>query len=535
MANYFESKTNQYLNRLRFLVLGFLISFTVNADIFISDETQWEEFLFWYNQLKQDCPPDTAPNNFGIFGTGNNILVTTGNLTCDTCAVQDCSYSGQAWQGAYNGGQGTGSTPTYDFSHSHPDWADTNLQQSSNPDEVPTLLSLEHSFDSIRDRQVRIDDNNARRFERLNNNLNYRLSLQEIGLQSLGETLLSNRANVNQKATEIRGDISEVLDELLDERAHAAGRASLRNQQLNTISGNVLQLMQDQHFFRNDTSSSLSFMQNFNTSTHNLLGSTVQEIRDNHSEIVNLLNSSGSGDCPLICVVQGRDDCEEYAPDPSCPIDDGGNGSGLPVTQNIQNLYCYDQFYNSVPCGSVAAEVCEYTDQFGSPQSMPCFMMDTQLLNETDIGRQAAAMALALKNSGLTSSGSGDGSSDVVGRLDSLINTPSELSGVLPDSDFQGIGLDQGSLESEVRSRLGVTGTESWEDLESTVTLSDFSNDYTYSLPDAVCPQPLNINVMGVSHSFVYDPICDIFSFAGNLVYLSAFFLTPWIIFGGRK
>lgn len=96
---------------LLFLALA-VMSFrtAANTNIFISDETLWSEFYYFYQQLKADCPVDTAPNNWGIYGTGTDILVTIGSLTCDNCIVSDCEY-GEPWSGRYNGGAGTSAPP----------------------------------------------------------------------------------------------------------------------------------------------------------------------------------------------------------------------------------------------------------------------------------------------------------------------------------------------------------------------------------------------------------------------------------------
>lgn len=119
------------------------------------------------------------------------------------------------------------------------------------------------------------------------------------------------------------------------------------------------------------------------------------------------------------------------------------------------------------------------------------------------------------------------GFSDLGRRLD-----PSNSPSFNPNA-FDGLGGFTGADGDEMKGLLGITGDESFSDLERTITLEDYTDDYTFTLPDSSCPAPRQIALSFGTFELSYDPICEIFDYAGIFVILTALFLTPIIVFRG--
>lgn len=121
------------------------------------------------------------------------------------------------------------------------------------------------------------------------------------------------------------------------------------------------------------------------------------------------------------------------------------------------------------------------------------------------------------------------GFSDLARRLD-----PSG-SPLLDSNAFNGLGGITEGEQDQLMGLLGVTGNESYGDLEHSIDLYDYSDEYTFSLPDATCPAPLVMDLSFGSFELRYEPLCEIFEFLGSLVYLTALFLVPIIVFRGSQ
>ena len=96
--------------------------------------------------------------------------------------------------------------------------------------------------------------------------------------------------------------------------------------------------------------------------------------------------------------------------------------------------------------------------------------------------------------------------------------------------------IDSSGFQDEINQGLGVTGDESLEDLEGEpISLDDFTGNFQFSLGNSACPADRQINIRGKAYSISWQPFCDVFSFIGVLVQISAYVLSLFIVFGGRK
>lgn len=119
------------------------------------------------------------------------------------------------------------------------------------------------------------------------------------------------------------------------------------------------------------------------------------------------------------------------------------------------------------------------------------------------------------------------GFSDLGRRLD-----PSGSPSFNPNA-FEGEAGFTQSDSNYMKDLLGVTGDESFGDLERTIELGDYSDDYTFTLPDSTCPVPRQIELSFGTFELSYEPMCEIFDYVGIYVVLTALFLTPIIVFRG--
>ncbi len=125
---------------------------------------------------------------------------------------------------------------------------------------------------------------------------------------------------------------------------------------------------------------------------------------------------------------------------------------------------------------------------------------------------------------------------------DSLASIESALTGDVDYSDldfseFGGDGYDEGSDgRQSILDAFGLTGNESWDDIETTeIDLDDHVDSFDFRLPDSSCPAPLVFTIRRTSIEYSYQPLCDIFEQLGVFVLLSAYFMTPFIVFGAKK
>jgi hypothetical protein len=111
------------------------------------------------------------------------------------------------------------------------------------------------------------------------------------------------------------------------------------------------------------------------------------------------------------------------------------------------------------------------------------------------------------------------------------------IQGTLDDTLYgEQLEIDSSGFQDEINQGLGVTGDESLEDLEGEpISLDDFSGNFQFSLGSSACPADRQINILGQAHSISWQPFCDVFSFIGVLVQISAYVLSLFIVFGGRK
>ena len=111
------------------------------------------------------------------------------------------------------------------------------------------------------------------------------------------------------------------------------------------------------------------------------------------------------------------------------------------------------------------------------------------------------------------------------------------IQGTLDDTLYgEQLEIDSSVFQDEINQGLGVTGDETLEDLEGEpISLDDFSGNFQFSLGSSACPADRQINILGQAHSISWQPFCDVFSFIGVLVQISAYVLSLFIVFGGRK